>query len=157
MRVGIAVHSKTGASMNFAGVVADRLRGKGHTVEILPLEPRGSVQPHQSGVELKSMPDCSSFDILLVGGPIWAFGMSPVALAFAAALGDLSGKKAIPFATMGAKLKFMGGYQGIASLSRKLVKTGATVLPGVIAAAWACRSDTEKSRIVERVAGLLGS
>lgn len=155
MRICIAVHSKTGVTLALAEAVAGRLREKGHEAAVLPLDPEGDVQPHQKGVRLKNSPGCGGYDALLVGGPVWAFGVSPVALAFASGLGDMKGAKALPFVTMGFRLKLMGGYQGISALSRGLSKTGATVLPGVIASAWAARSDAEKRAVVERIVTIL--
>ena len=43
MRIGIAVHSKTGVSLALAEAAAERLRGKGHEVVMMPLEPEGDV------------------------------------------------------------------------------------------------------------------
>ncbi len=155
MRICVAVHSKTGVTLALAEAVAGRLGEKGHEVTILPLEPEGDVQPHQKSVRLKNSPGCGGFDAFLVGGPIWAFGMSPVALAFASGLGDMKGIKALPFVTMGFKWKLLGGSQGVSALSRMLARAGATVLPGVIASAWASRSDAEKKAVIERIVALL--
>jgi flavodoxin len=155
MRIGIAVHSKTGVSLGFAGMVADRLRGKGHTVEILPLEPVGDPRPHQPGVELKSIPDCSGYDVLMIGGPIWAFGMSPVTVSFASGLTNCQGKRIIPFATMGSPFAFMGGIQGMSKMKRSLERTGAVVLEGVIAASWANKPEPERQKVIDRVAAIL--
>jgi NAD(P)H dehydrogenase (quinone) len=157
MKIGIAVHSETGVTLKFAGMVADRLRSRGHTVEVLPLEPEGTVRPHQSDVKLKSIPDCSGLDVLMIGGPIWAFGMSPVAVAFASSLKNLSGKKVMPFATMASPLPFMGGVQGISRLRRCLEKTGATVLQGVIGTAWAGKAEPDRQKVVDRVSAMLGA
>ncbi|MDM7992217.1 MAG: hypothetical protein QUS11_02780 [Candidatus Fermentibacter sp.] len=155
MKIGIAVHSKSGVTLALAEAAAGRLRERGHEAAVLPLEPEGDVQPHQNDVRLKSTPDCQGFDAMLVGGPIWAFGMSPVALAFASGLGDMKGMKALPFVTMGFRWKLLGGSQGISALSRMLATAGATVLPGVIASAWASRSDAEKKAVIERIVALL--
>ena len=155
MRIGIAVHSKTGVSLALAEAAAERLRGKGHEVVMMPLEPEGDVQPHQKGVILKNAPGCPGLDALLVGGPIWAFGMSPVTLAFASGLGDLAGVKALPFATAGLRLKLLGGFQGVSALGRILRGRGARVLPGVVGTAWASRSASEKDAVVERIVTLL--
>lgn len=155
MKIGIAVHSKSGVTLSLAEAAAGRLRERGHEAAVLPLEPDGDVQPHQKDVRLKSTPDCRVFDAILVGGPIWAFGMSPVAMAFASGLGDLAGKRALPFATMGFRMKFLGGAQGVSALGGILLSKGALVLPGVIASAWASRSDAEKNAVIERIVALL--
>lgn len=155
MKISIAVHSKSGVTLALAEAAAGRLRENDHEVTLLPLEPEGEVQPHQKDVRLKSAPDCRGFDAILVGGPIWAFGMSPVAMAFASGLGDLAGKRVLPFATMGFRLKFLGGAQGVSALGGVLRRKGARVLPGVVASAWASRSDAEKNTLIDRIAALL--
>lgn len=157
MKIGIVFHSQTGRTRDMAAMMAEALRAKGHGADLLPVEPEGEVQPHQKSVELKSVPDCADYDVLLVGGPIWAFGMSPVTMSFAAALRDMGGRKALPFATMAFPFRFMGGSQGIAGLSKVLRAAGATVLPGVVGTAWIRKSTEARQEIVNRMLADLGA
>lgn len=132
MKVGILFHSGTGITRRFAGVLAERLKEGGYEVEVIPLEAAGEVKPHQRDVALVRVPDCSSFDAMMIGGPVWAFDMSPVVLSFAGSLKDLAGTRVVPFATMAFPFPFMGGTGAVRRLGALLGKAGATVLPGVI-------------------------
>lgn len=156
MRIGVVFHSQSGRTREMATLVAESLRGKGHEADLLSVEPEGDVQPHQKGVRLKEVPDCSGYDVLMVGGPIWAFGMSPVTMAFVEQSKSLSGRRVMPFATMSFPFRFMGGLQGIAGLSRALRASGAEVLPGVVGAAWAKKSPEGRREIVARILAGLG-
>jgi flavodoxin len=132
MKVGILVHSGTGITRRFAGVLAERLREGGHEAEVVPLEAAGEVRPHQRDVVLERVPDCGGYDAMMIGGPVWAFDMSPVVLSFAGSLRDLAGMRVVPFATMAFPFPFMGGTRAVRRLGALLEKAGATVLPGVI-------------------------
>jgi hypothetical protein len=48
------------------------------------------------------------------------------------ALPHISGKKILPFVTMGFPLPGMGGSQAIALMSKVAIGAGATVLPGTV-------------------------
>jgi flavodoxin len=136
MNIGIIIHSKTGTTMKFADIIAMKLRKKAHTVDIIRLETNGPVQPSSARqtpqFTITNIPDCSRFDVLLVGGPVWAFTASPVIAVCLKALRNLSGKKVIPFVTMGFPLSGMGGSQAIALMNKMAGQAGAKVLPGKI-------------------------
>lgn len=157
MKIGIVFHSQSGRTRELAGMAAEALRARGHEADLLSIEPVVAPQPHQKGVELKSVPDCSGYDMLMVGGPIWAFGMSPVTMAFAGQSKALSGRRVMPFATMSFPFRFMGGMQGIAGLSKALRASGAAVLPGVVGAAWAKKSPSAKQEVVARILAGMGA
>jgi flavodoxin len=157
MKAGVFVHSQTGMTKAFAEMAAKAIVAKGHQAEVVVLEPDGEVQPHQKGVRLKAVPHVGGYDVLLIGGPIWAFAMSPVALAFAQGLKDLGGRRVLPFATMASPFRFMGGLQGIRELSKAAGSAGATVLPGVVGTSWAKKSSAARAKVVERVLASLGS
>jgi flavorubredoxin len=132
MNIGIIIHSKTGFTLGFGQRIASKLREQGHTVDVITLKTDGPVQPRSTDVVINNIPDCQPFDALLVGGPVWAFAASPVILACIKALRGISGKKILPFVTMGSPFPFMGGTQAIAQISSALTSAGATVLPGTI-------------------------
>ena len=132
MNIGIIIHSQTGSTLNFGNLSASKLRESGHTVEVIELKTDGPVKPRAAQVVITNMPDCQQFDALLVGGPVWAFAASPVILACIKTLQGISGKKVLPFVTMGSPFPFMGGTQAIAQMSSALTSAGATVLPGTI-------------------------
>ncbi len=156
MKVAVVVHSKTGVSLSFAGQLAEALRRDGHEAQVHRIEGEGDVQPHQKDVRLVSSPDLDGCDALVVGGPIWAFGMSPVALAFAGSLGDISGMKVVPFATMGFPFAFLGGLQGVGRLGRLLAERGGNVARGVVIPTMLRRHDVLRLKAVETVRTALG-
>ena len=138
MNIAIIVHSKTGTTRKFADRIADRLRKDGHNINLVQIETdvpveSGSVRSCKKFV-ITTLPDTKTYDTLLMGGPVWGFSASPVIIECINALGDLQGKKVLPFVTMGFPFKFMGGRQAIALMSRTAGEKKATVLPGAIIA-----------------------
>lgn len=137
MKIAILVHSKTGTTRRFADRIAERLRDDGHTIKLTHLETDVPVTSPTAGQKKKfavtNLPDCDDSEAILVGGPVWGFAPSPVILQATRELGSLSGKRVLPFVTMGFPLRFMGGTQAIGLLSSTARQAGAEVLPGVIA------------------------
>ncbi len=136
MNIAIIVHSKTGTTRKFADLIADSLKKDGHSTNLLQIETdvpveSGSVRSCKE-FSVTNLPDIKTYDTLLFGGPVWGFSASPVIIACINALGDLTGKKVLPFVTMGFPFKFMGGKQAIALMGRNAADKKATVLPGVI-------------------------
>jgi NAD(P)H dehydrogenase (quinone) len=132
MKIGIIVHSQTGTTLAFGQKIAGKLQGNGHTVELMELKTDGPVQPRATNISFLNIPDARPFDSLLIGGPVWAFSASPVVLAAIKKLPGISGKKVMPFVTMGFPLTGMGGKKAIKQMSEALVGAGALVLPGKI-------------------------
>lgn len=136
MKIIIIVHSKTGTTRKFADLIADRLKEDGHSIKLVQIETdvpikSGTVRRCKKFV-ITNLPDVTEYDTLLLGGPVWGFSASPVIIACINALGDLNGKKVLPFITGGFPFKFMGGKQAIALMSRNAADKKATVLPGAI-------------------------
>lgn len=153
MRIGIVVHSGSGVTLALAGMAAEELERDGHQVEVIRLEPLGEVRPHQEDVALKTVPDVTGFDLLVVGGPIWAMAMSPVTLAFARGNADLAGRRVIPLATMAFPFAFMGGTAGIGALSKALRDSGARVLRGVVMTQMLHDRSHQQARAITRIRG----
>lgn len=136
MKIGIIFHSKTGTTLGFAHLIGGTLREEGHQVELVDLQTDapvnfGSVRSTPP-FKVTNLPDGSSYDALLVGGPVWAFSASPVIYAAVKELKNIKSKKVLSFVTMGLPLPGMGGKQAIALLDKELTAAGAIVLPGVI-------------------------
>lgn len=136
MKIIIIVHSKTGTTRKFAELIADRLKEDGHSIKLVQIETdvpikSGTVRRCKKFV-ITNLPDVTEYDTLLLGGPVWGFSASPVIIACINALGDLNGKKVLPFITGGFPFKFMGGKQAISLMSRNAADKKATVLPGAI-------------------------
>lgn len=131
MKIGIVVHSQSGSTLKFGERIAEGLRKNGHSAEVVQLQ-CGPVEPRAANVPIGNIPDGSKFDILLFGGPVLGFAASPAIMGCIQSLKGLSGKKVLPFVTMGFPLPSMGGKQAIAQMSGALRSAGADVLPGII-------------------------
>lgn len=137
MKIHILVHSKTGNTTRFADAIASRLMEAGHSVNITPLATvspvkEGSVRAPQD-IRFTNLPDISDCDLLMLGGPVWAFGPSPVIIAAVKQLGKLSGKTVVPFATMGFPFRCLGGNGALRAIAREAATRGAKIIPGGIA------------------------
>ncbi len=136
MKAAIIVHSQSGTTLEFAEHIAAQLKEKKHAVDLVHLqtEPEiksGSVR-RTVPFKITNLPKVKDYELILLGGPVWAFSASPVAVAALEKLGDLSGKKILPFVTMGFFHPSLGGRRAIAMMGNKARELGATVLPGKI-------------------------
>jgi len=136
MNIGVIVHTKTGTTLKFGSMAAQKLREAGHAVDVVILETNipvdGRSLERNSKFSITNMPDCAKYDAVLIGGPVWAFSASPVIMKCIKELGNISGKKALPFATMGFPFTFMGGRRAIAMMGAEAKKKGAEILPGKV-------------------------
>ncbi|MFP4162829.1 MAG: flavodoxin family protein [Chitinispirillaceae bacterium] len=131
MKIGIVVHTSSGHTLTFARAVESKLKSRGHQVDVLGLRTIGAVTPgSRSKFELKSPPELDEYDLVMVGGPVWAFKASPVIMKFLAQVKSLKGKKALSFVTMGLPFKFTGGERAIRMMNEELEASGADVLSG---------------------------
>ena len=105
MKIAVIVHSKTGITLKLGNMFAESLRKKGHIVDVVELKTEppvnsGTAKNHPT-FSITNLPDCKKYDALLVGGPVWAFSASPVIYEAVKGLKDVSGKKVVPFVSMG--------------------------------------------------------
>lgn len=136
MKILILVHSQTGTTRRMGEQLMARLQQKGNEVDLIPLETDSPVKPasvrQAPTFSITNLPDSTKYDVILAGGPVWAFSASPVIAAGIKGLGNLKGKKFLPFVTMVFFHPAMGGKQAIAFMSQTAAAVGATVLPGQI-------------------------
>lgn len=136
MKIGIIVHSKTGTTLEYAKLIAERLKEHGHQVDLTELKTDvpvegGSVRGSKK-FSILNIPDCSEYEAILIGGPVWGLSASPVVIACLKELRGVEGKKILPFVTMGFPFAGMGGSQAVSLMSRTAAGLGAQVLPGKI-------------------------
>lgn len=136
MNIAIIVHSKTGTTRVFADRIADKLKQEGHNVKLTQIETdvpinTGSVRKC-ARFTITNIPDIREFEAILLGGPVWGFSASPVIASCINSLGDLRGKKVLPFVTGGFPFKFMGAKQAIAYMGRCAEAKNAAVMPGAM-------------------------
>lgn len=131
MKIGIFVHSQSGNTAKLGLAVTHSLREKGHDVSIELLRPLGKVHPRVKQVDFRAMPDPAEYEVVIFGGPIWAFSASPVLVSLLKQFTTLKGKKTLCFTTSGFPTAISGAQRAISRLSELCEGLGATVLPGV--------------------------
>ncbi|KMQ50643.1 flavodoxin [Chitinispirillum alkaliphilum] len=132
MKIGIVIHTQSGHTLNFAKIIEKKLTQHGHEVDIKGLRTKGAVKPRSRKFDLIKIPEIDEYDVLLFGGPVWAFTASPVVLKYLGSLETLKGKKALCFVTMGLPFPSLGGKQAIKAMEEDLALSGAEILPGEI-------------------------
>ena len=132
MRIGIIVHSKTGRTLALAQLIEKRLKRQNHAVTLHHLAIDPDIDSPGKPFRIVNAPDPAQYDALLIGGPVWAFSASPVVISYLKSLGDLKGKKLIPFATMGFPCACLGGNRSLGQMRKAAEANGATTLPGAV-------------------------
>ena len=152
MKISIIIHSQSGFTAKVARALDTTLTGKGHEVDTQLLRTSGKVAPRSKDFELKNIPDVKDCDVLVLGGPVWAFGPSPVIMKYIAQLGRLSGKKVFCFVTKGLPFGWTGGTQAIKAMRGELSMSDAELLPGEMLHMSIVRSDRRLQDAVNRMA-----
>lgn len=132
MKIVVVVHSKTGNTMEFGNIIAEKLKTKGHKVDVVRLETNVPVETKpgkQPEFKFTNLPDTSHYDAVLAGGPVWGFSASPVIMQAIKEM-KLDGKKFLPFVTQGLPIAALGGKQSLSAMSKAAEAAGAQVLAG---------------------------
>lgn len=136
MNIQILIHSKTGNTRKFADSISGCLTQSGHNVMITELatkQPMDKIQPGGSvSCEIINLPDLSTADLVMFGGPVWAFRPSPVIMTAIAQCSDLNGKYVVPFLSMGFPFRWMSGNSSLSKMALALRNRGAKVVMGGI-------------------------
>jgi flavodoxin len=130
MKIGVFVFSQSGNTAKLGLAVTHVLREKGHEVSVELLRPVGKVSLRSRNVRFRTMPEPEEFDVLLFGGPNWAFGSCPVIVSLLRQLETLKGKKTLFFMTSGLPDSLSGAKRAIAKVNGLCEGLGASVLPG---------------------------
>ncbi len=128
MHIGVIYYSVTGMTEEFASRIANGLIKEKHHVELIKIKTNIEVTGPGRKFNVLNAVDCSGFDFVLFGGPVWAFSACPVVLESIRISKGLSGKKFIPFATMGFPFIFLGGKHAIDQTGRVAKEMGAEVV-----------------------------
>ena len=136
MKIGIIVHSSTGNTYSVAEKLKDKLIKSGHSVELKKIEPVGGENPNNVDIKKISFdpqPNVEGFNALILCGPVRAFSMSPVLLAYLAKIDSLKDQKIDLFVTQFFPYPWMGGKNAISQMKKTCETKGATVgLTGII-------------------------
>jgi len=155
MKIGIFVHSQSGNTAKLGLAVTHALREKGHDVSIELLRPVGKVGLWTRNVNFRTMPEPEEYDVLLFGGPNWAFGTSPLIVSLLKQLSSLKGKKTLFFLTSLLPDSLSGAKRGIARVNDLCEGLGATVLPA-ISVVWGLYCGKKRlDAAVEKICGLI--
>lgn len=131
MRIGIVVNSVTGNTVTVAEKLKESLENNGHQVQIERISILGK-EPVQGNnlknMELKSIPDMSTYDLIILGAPVHAFSMSVVILEYLKKSDTLKGKKVVLFTTMSFPFTWLGGNRAINQLKAASEAKGATII-----------------------------
>jgi len=105
MNILIAYYSKTGSTETVAAALEQQLLKKGNDVSIAKILPVEDLKAYQykkndKAVRLKGkLPELKSFDLVLVGTPVWGFCPTPIIVSYLQGLKNTTGKKFALFAT----------------------------------------------------------
>jgi flavodoxin len=149
MKAVIAVHSQSGHTALLAKQTAGVLNAAGHETDLQLLRPKAFAKPRMKNVELKDVPDVAPYDLVIVGGPVWAFSASPVTMSFLSSIPNLKGKKALALATYSLPFKGFNANRAISAIEAQLDLLGADVLPGE-ALHWMIPPSEDKQRSFAR-------
>jgi flavodoxin len=153
MRIQIVIHTQSGHTANVARAIASKLNTLGHETDIHMLRTSGKVAPRSSKFEIRNIPEPAGYDVVLFGGPVWAFTASPVILSCINEVHGLNGKKVLCFLTMGLPFKFTGGERGLKAMADALELCGAQVLPGEALHYFFKANKANLDAMVERICG----
>lgn len=127
----IVVHSLTGNTYSVAKKMKEKLMDNGHSVTIERIEAEGNADKTEGNpnkLHLTSLPDISSYDLVILGGPVRAFSMSPVVAAYLTSIKSLQGKKIILMVTQFFPFPWLGGNRAIAQMKSICKSKGGSVV-----------------------------
>lgn len=128
MKIGIIVHSHTGNTLSVAERLKDTLQESGHTVSLERVEAVNEDPNSREKLQLKTIPEISKYDAVILGAPVRAFNLSPVMKAYLAQIPEIRGMKICCFVTQHLKMKWMGGNSSIKQMKTALKQRGAEVI-----------------------------
>jgi|SRR5690554_1874877 flavodoxin len=136
MKILIIFHSDSGNTRAFAQGILAKLTAMGHTAIATELQTEHELKKasyrDKQEIKITNLPDPADFDAVLVGGPVWAFGPSPLTMEAIQNLGDLSGKICHSFITMHFFAKALGGSAALKHMNRALAAKGGQVGEGFV-------------------------
>lgn len=154
MNIGIIVHSHTGNTLSVAERLQEALLAKGHTVRLQRVEAVNEDPQSREPVRLKSNPDISQYDAVILGAPVRGFSLSPVMKAYLGQIPDISGKNAACFVTQHFKKPWLGGNRSVKQMCVALLNKGAGVT-GTCVINWSGKTREEQiSHLVETMSKL---
>lgn len=128
MKIGIIVHSQTGNTLSVAQRIKEEFQAGGHSLFLEQVTAINDGQRGAGNVQLKVIPDISTYDMLIFGAPVQGFSLSPVMTAYLSQAASLQGKKIICFVTEFFPYPWMGGNRAIEQMIKLCESKGSNVL-----------------------------
>ena len=116
MKIGIIVHSNTGNTYSVAEKLKEKLSAAGHSVTLQRVTAFNDQQQDVNKIQLKDIPDISTYDALIFGAPVRGFSLSAVMKAYLANAKYLKNKKTACFVTEGFPFPWMGGNRAVSQM-----------------------------------------
>ena len=110
----------------------------------------GSQKRNNDDIKFESMPDLSSFDMLLFGSHVEGFNLAQAMKKYLSNVESLEGKKVICILTQGLPYKWMGANHALKQMKALLKAKGADVI-GAESVSW-----SNKEKREERINTLVG-
>lgn len=128
MEIGLVVHSHTGNTLSVSKIVKEEIEKLGHSVVLEQLQPIDEEGTLKGKFELSSLPDLSSYDLVLIGAPVWGFAPSGVIKEYLLKSNSLMGKKIFVFVTQSLPFPCLGGNGSIKKLDEICTGKGGHVI-----------------------------
>lgn len=155
MQIGIVVYSVTDNTFKFAEAIAAGLEKDGQGIELIRIE---TDRPVEKGTkwdmpqyEILNVPDCSDYDVIFAGGPVWALSACPVIIRTIEEMPGLDGKTVMPFVTMAFPFPFFGGGNAVRQIKSAARKSGAKPKGGYVLCRMAHDFDKSVNKQVKRI------
>jgi flavodoxin len=142
MNIGIIVFSQTGNTHSVALKLEERLAQAGHSVNMERVEIFGELGPNATDFQLKTSPEVSAYDALVLGAPVMGFALSPAMQRYLTQVGSLQGKTIACFITKQLPFYWTGGKQAVNRIKKICEsKDGAIRGSGIVIWSSACREE----------------
>ena len=132
MKVGILVHSKTGNTLNVAEKIMQKLKTDGYTATIEQIVAANDEETDINKIQLTSNPNISQYDVVILGGPVRGFSLSPILQSYLSKCESLQGKKVKCYVTQFFPYPWMGGSRAIVQMKSLCESKGAEVIDTAI-------------------------
>ena len=128
MKIGIIIYSQTGHTYSVANKLKEKLLESGNSVKVEKLDPKGKMHPGVKNIEFEYFPDIKDYNLVIFGGPVWAFSLCPVLKTYLEKLSTYENKNVICFITMGFPFAWMGGNSAITKMIKICSSKGMKLL-----------------------------
>jgi len=147
MKVGVICYSQTGNTLSVAQKVEEALVTAGHTVQIEQVVPVSSEFKPGAPIALKTSPDPSPYDVVILASPVHAFSLAPVMKFYLSNLPGIADKPVHCFVTQHLKKAWLGGNHAVRQIRAACTANGtALVSSGIVN--W---SSSQRERQIESV------